>query len=192
MRNNIFDNPHDGINTISRIQDMTHNLFTRESFGDSSNFVGDPAFVNPEKGNFRLKPESAAIDRGQPTDLDTDADGNPRMRDEAADAGAYEYFGAAGLDWIPVYRHWESGWKFTPYGLVFDYGFPWCYRSAWPGETEAGEPEGFWFYVVGLTDDPDGFFAYDNHKGHWFWGSPDAAPFIYSYTGSSSWIQWGM
>lgn len=190
MRNNIFDNRHDGTNTISRIQGMTHNLFTRESFGDSSNFVGDPAFVNAGRGNFRLQQESAAIDRGQPTDLHTDADGNTRIRGDAPDVGAYEFFGAPPLDWIAVYRHWDTGWKFTPYGLVYDDGYPWCYRYMWSSET--GNLHGFWLFVAIKTDNPDGFFGFDAYNDHWIWGSGDVAPLIYTYTDSPNWTLWEM
>jgi len=190
MRNNIFDNPHDGTNTISRIQDMTHNLFTRESFGDSSNFVGDPAYVDSERNNFRLRAQSAAVDQGQPTGLGTDADGNPRTQSDAPDIGAYEYFGAPAFDWITVYHHWDNGWKYTPYGLVYDNEFPWCYWAAWPEET--GKSDGFWFYLAESKEEPDGFLAYDSQHGRWFWGFMDAAPLIFSYAGSAGWIRWGM
>jgi len=188
MRNNIFDNRHDGLNTISRIKDMTHNLFTRESFGDPSNFVADPRFVDAEGGNFRLQPESEAIDRGETTSLEKDADGNPRQQGNTPDAGAFEYFGADGLDWTPVYRHWATGWKQTPYGLIFDKSYPWCYRYLGLDESDAWK--GIWFYVAQKTENPKGFFAYDQSLGFWFWGSEGFAPWVYSFAGSPNWMLW--
>ncbi|MCX7014716.1 MAG: right-handed parallel beta-helix repeat-containing protein [Candidatus Sumerlaeota bacterium] len=64
------------------------------------NLDGDPAFVNPAAGDYHLKPNSAAIDRGTNVALTADYDGAPRPVDipgvgydgpGAFDIGAYEY-----------------------------------------------------------------------------------------------------
>ena len=54
---------------------------------------GDPLFVDPANGNYRLAGGSPCIDAGY-TDVvlfDTDLDGNPRIRGAAVDLGCYEY-----------------------------------------------------------------------------------------------------
>lgn len=49
-------------------------------------------FVNPQTRNFRLRPDSPALDRGQvtPGDSKTDVDGQPRTLGAASDLGADE------------------------------------------------------------------------------------------------------
>jgi uncharacterized repeat protein (TIGR01451 family) len=44
----------------------------------SHNYWGDPAFVDPDNGNYHLAPGSAAIDRGVAAGVHTDIDGEPR------------------------------------------------------------------------------------------------------------------
>ena len=60
----------------------------------------DPLFVDPNNGDFRLKPESPCIDTGSTIGPDDDLDGNPRPVDvpgvgrdgsDAYDMGAYEF-----------------------------------------------------------------------------------------------------
>ena len=59
-----------------------------------SNLAIDPGFYDPENGDYRLAPDSAAIDAGTNeaiTDPDaTDLDGNPRIINGTVDIGAYE------------------------------------------------------------------------------------------------------
>jgi parallel beta-helix repeat protein len=57
---------------------------------------GDPRFIDPSAGDFRLQADSPAIDQGEPlgSPYDTDADGFPRPNDCCYDIGAYE-FGAS-------------------------------------------------------------------------------------------------
>jgi hypothetical protein len=57
---------------------------------------GDPGFVDPANGDYRLKAGSPAIDAGEPGGLEpgespTDLDGKPRIAGGRRDLGAYEY-----------------------------------------------------------------------------------------------------
>lgn len=53
--------------------------------------TGDPLFVNPRGGDFRLKTNSPAIDRGNNLFApESDFDANPRPKDRAVDLGAFE------------------------------------------------------------------------------------------------------
>jgi len=51
----------------------------------------DPAFIDPEHGNFHLRPQSPAIDNGTNVGLRFDFEGNPIPQGSAPDIGAYEY-----------------------------------------------------------------------------------------------------
>lgn len=54
--------------------------------------VGDPCFVNPSLGDFHLKPDSPAIDRGSPIDAPRyDFEGDPRPAGSGYDIGVDEY-----------------------------------------------------------------------------------------------------
>ncbi|CAE7746791.1 grlQ [Symbiodinium necroappetens] len=59
----------------------------------------DPRFVDEAGGDFRLAPDSPAIDAGDmvnlPMDLTTDLAGDPRVVGGSVDLGAYEFQGAA-------------------------------------------------------------------------------------------------
>lgn len=58
----------------------------------SNNLEGvTPRWLNPDAGDFRLRPDSPAIDSGTDCGLDGDIDGNPLPMGKAADVGAYEY-----------------------------------------------------------------------------------------------------
>jgi parallel beta-helix repeat protein len=59
----------------------------------SGDFAGDPAFVDPGRGDYHIGPTSAAIDRGVDAGVTTDKDGLPR--DARPDLGAYEFQGPA-------------------------------------------------------------------------------------------------
>jgi len=54
--------------------------------------VGDPCFVNPSLGDFHLKPNSPAIDKGLPIDAPSyDFEGDPRPAGSGYDIGIDEY-----------------------------------------------------------------------------------------------------
>ena len=62
---------------------------------ESHRVSGDPSFVNPSAGNYRLAAGSPLIDAGDPSGLaagesSTDLDGNPRIAGATHDVGAYE------------------------------------------------------------------------------------------------------
>lgn len=53
--------------------------------------VADPLFIDPQNGNFRLRKNSPAINKGVPLGYKNDLDGYPVPRDGKVDMGAYEY-----------------------------------------------------------------------------------------------------
>ena len=58
---------------------------------DATSFIADPLFVDPENGNFHLRPNSPAIDAGVDIGLTQDFEGDPLPQGSAPDIGAYEY-----------------------------------------------------------------------------------------------------
>ena len=52
---------------------------------------GDPAFVDPDGGDYHIGAGSAARDRGVDAGVTTDLDGNPRPVGAGCDLGAYEF-----------------------------------------------------------------------------------------------------
>jgi parallel beta helix pectate lyase-like protein/pectate lyase-like protein len=96
VRNNIFAGNHNHQvyvqkEPISRVVD--HNL----CFGDGEvtgerNVAGEPRFVDAEKGDYRLRAGSPAIDAGSPEAAPkTDYDGRQRPVGKVVDLGAFEY-----------------------------------------------------------------------------------------------------
>ena len=63
--------------------------------GQYGNISADPCFVDPNNGDYRLRPDSPCIDAGDPNYVaepnETDLDGKPRVIDCRIDMGAYEY-----------------------------------------------------------------------------------------------------
>ena len=55
------------------------------------NIWGDPAFVNPDGGDYHIGPDSAAIDAGMNAGVVTDIDGDLRPIGAGYDIGADEY-----------------------------------------------------------------------------------------------------
>ena len=58
------------------------------------NQTGDPFFIAPEQGNYRLRPESSCINAGSNQNWmssTSDLDGTDRIVNEIVDLGAYEY-----------------------------------------------------------------------------------------------------
>lgn len=59
-----------------------------------NNLFVDPKFVNAAAGDFHLRPDSPAIDKGLTfSEITKDFDGNPRPQGSAYDIGAYEFGG---------------------------------------------------------------------------------------------------
>ncbi|MEQ1746429.1 MAG: choice-of-anchor Q domain-containing protein, partial [Saprospiraceae bacterium] len=56
---------------------------------------GDPMFVNPDSGDYRLRPCSPLVNAGSNAYVSTPIDlpGNPRIRGGTVDIGAYEHQG---------------------------------------------------------------------------------------------------
>jgi uncharacterized repeat protein (TIGR01451 family) len=54
------------------------------------NIQGDPAFVDPDSGDYHIGPESAARDAGVDAGVTTDIDGDPRPAEQGYDIGADE------------------------------------------------------------------------------------------------------
>jgi hypothetical protein len=63
----------------------------------TGDYTGNPAFVDPDRGDYHIGPDSAALGRGVAAGVTTDKDGWPR--DVAhPDLGAYEFVGT----YLPV------------------------------------------------------------------------------------------
>ena len=56
----------------------------------TNDYDGDPAFVNPDAGDYHIAAGSAAVDRGVDAGVPTDKDGVPRPQGPHPDLGAYE------------------------------------------------------------------------------------------------------
>ena len=65
----------------------------------SNQLVGDPAFVDPEAGDYHIGHGSAALDTGVETAVAFDIDGDPRALGPAPDIGADE---AVPLVFLPL------------------------------------------------------------------------------------------
>ena len=58
----------------------------------STNVLGDPAFVDPDNGDYHIGSGSAAIDLGVNAGIDVDIDGQGRPAGGGYDIGADEYY----------------------------------------------------------------------------------------------------
>ncbi len=91
-RNNIFDTDQDTVaisNTGSLVE--SNNLYVQGPTGGDDGIEGDPLFVDPASGDFRLQAASPAIDSGLDAGYTVDMDGHPIPTGAAPDIGAYEY-----------------------------------------------------------------------------------------------------
>jgi parallel beta-helix repeat protein len=70
--------------------DYFQNWSTGEYLTGTVNLWEEPAFVDPEKGNYHIGLLSAALDQGKPTALFEDIDGDPRSLGQKSDIGADE------------------------------------------------------------------------------------------------------
>lgn len=61
-------------------------------FGGVGNFGDDPRFIDPERGNLRLREDSPCYDAGDDTAVTqkVDLDGHPRILGDRVDLGSYE------------------------------------------------------------------------------------------------------
>lgn len=88
VRNNIV--------TLNRVAITDRGVQSRVS----NNFLGDPQFLDADRGDFGLRNTSPAIDAALPIDgfgIDDDLQGNPRPQGRAPDYGAIEFMGQAPL-----------------------------------------------------------------------------------------------
>ena len=107
LRNNIISNYQAAL-TIVAANDIAviaeHNLtFTEGTSGtgvidEQNNRSGDPRFVDPASGNYRLQIGSPAIDTGINAGLTVDLDGAARPFGPGFDIGAYEFGALSGGD----------------------------------------------------------------------------------------------
>lgn len=105
IKNNIFDLTNSKSSNAYHVSNekgntslvLQNNLYWPKplrlnKLSDSSAVIGDPRFVNPSTGDFRLKGGSAAVDQGMAfEDVSRDRDGVPRPQNSTFDIGAYEY-----------------------------------------------------------------------------------------------------
>jgi hypothetical protein len=75
----------------------------RQEFNNLVGLVGAMGFVDPADGNYRLRPDSVAIDAGtdQHDPLAFDYDNAPRPLGDGPDIGAFEYQSLSGLGMVP-------------------------------------------------------------------------------------------
>ncbi len=105
IKNNIFDltkskssnayhvvNAKDNTSLILRNNLYWPKPLRLYKLSDASAIIGNPHFVNPLQGNFRLLPGSPAVDKGIPlSDVSQDKDGIKRPQGNAPDLGAFEF-----------------------------------------------------------------------------------------------------
>jgi beta-lactam-binding protein with PASTA domain len=113
----------------------------------TGNIVGDPRFVNPREGDFRLRADSPCIDTGTPKSAPpTDLLGRSRPQGAGVEMGAYEYYtgdDAGAVDPPAVLRVNAASTTLTPDGLTWETAFPTLQtaadRSGYGGEIWVAE-----------------------------------------------------
>ena len=91
----------------------------------STNVTGDPAFVDPEVGNYHINSTSAAIDAGVNAGVSVDVDGESRPAGTGYDIGADEF-------WWQVYLPAVLR-RYPPCSLINSDGFS-DPTSGWPSQ----------------------------------------------------------
>jgi len=84
---------------------VDHTVFwanTYDGIRGAEPIAGDPAFVNPEAGDYHIGPSSAAIDAGVDLGVPVDIDGDARPYHALPDIGADEALG------ITIYMPWVT------------------------------------------------------------------------------------
>ena len=98
VQNNIVVSNHGGINSLQDANALNHHNLVwgnlDDYVGDAQVGVGDlnldPKFVDAPGKDYRLMPDSPAVDAGLDLGIAFDHDGNPRLVGAAPDLGAYE------------------------------------------------------------------------------------------------------
>ena len=71
-----------------------NNIIHNDEPEQNDNLLNKTHFIDPENGDFHLKPTSSYIDAGSNENIaytETDLDGNPRIANGIVDMGAYEF-----------------------------------------------------------------------------------------------------
>ncbi|RLA82277.1 MAG: hypothetical protein DRG31_07575, partial [Deltaproteobacteria bacterium] len=91
---NLYNNDFSGNADFDTGQSEDLYITLTDNYHHADNIQKDPQFVDPENGDFHLKPSSPCIDNGTadaPGLPDTDFEGDPRIVGAAPDIGADEY-----------------------------------------------------------------------------------------------------
>ncbi len=135
---------------------IEHSCIEDDDPGEGNIHV-DPGFVDPENGDYRLRPDSPCINAGDtaaaldvaisPVDhgaliswsAGEDADGNPRISGRAVDIGAYEYQdGPPDVDFFVEYSSDLKSWEAVDVG------------PAWEWLDDTSDGLGSRFYTIGI------------------------------------------